>query len=53
MTGEAKADILSQALFGPQTPDVPASLLRDHAAFTVLADRPAARRLPPERVTRG
>jgi glucosamine-6-phosphate deaminase len=40
-SGEAKAGILAKALEGPVGPDVPASLLRSHPDFTVLADRAA------------
>ena len=40
-SGTAKAAILAKALEGPESPDVPASLLRSHADFTVLADREA------------
>lgn len=52
VTGASKAAILSQALTGPQTPVVPASLVRDHPSFTVLADESAATQLPPEILTR-
>jgi glucosamine-6-phosphate deaminase len=40
-SGKAKAGILAKALEGPESPDIPASLLRSHAGFTVLADRDA------------
>ena len=41
VNGQAKADILARALEGPVSPDVPASLFRDHPDFTVIADRAA------------
>jgi glucosamine-6-phosphate deaminase len=41
-TGSEKADILAAALDGPVTPDVPASLLRDHPGLRVIVDLPAA-----------
>jgi glucosamine-6-phosphate deaminase len=40
-SGTAKGDILAKALEGAESPDVPASLLRSHADFTVIADRDA------------
>jgi glucosamine-6-phosphate deaminase len=40
-SGIAKAAILARALEGPESPDIPASLLRSHVGFTVLADREA------------
>lgn len=45
-TGEAKADILHEALRGPVSPRVPASLLRTKPEkLTVIVDAAAARRL--------
>ncbi len=41
-TGPEKADVLAAALDEPVTPDVPASLLRDHPGLRVLVDVPAA-----------
>jgi glucosamine-6-phosphate deaminase len=41
VSGQAKAGILARALEGPVSPGVPASLLRNHADFTVVADRAA------------
>lgn len=41
-TGAAKAHILSAALEGPVTSDVPASFLQRHPALTVVCDRAAA-----------
>lgn len=44
-TGETKADILAQALNGPVTPRVPASILQQHPSVLVLADTAAGRHL--------
>jgi glucosamine-6-phosphate deaminase len=44
--GVAKADILSAALTGPVTEQVPASFLQLHPRLTVVADTPALSRLP-------
>lgn len=41
-TGTAKAEILAEALGGPITERVPASLIRNHPRLTVIADRDAA-----------
>ncbi|MDR2521234.1 MAG: glucosamine-6-phosphate deaminase [Spirochaetaceae bacterium] len=41
-SGAAKAAALKQALTGPVTPALPASVLRLHAAVTVIADADAA-----------
>lgn len=43
--GADKADIVKQALQGPITTDVPASLLQTHKNVTVLVDREAGRLL--------
>jgi glucosamine-6-phosphate deaminase len=43
-TGSGKAAILDATLHGPISPDVPASLLRRHPRFRILADGPAADR---------
>lgn len=42
-TGSDKAEILAQAITGPVTEDVPASILRRHPRVTVLADSAAGR----------
>ena len=42
VTGGRKAEILRAALEGPETPDVPASYLRRHPRFRVIADEAAA-----------
>jgi glucosamine-6-phosphate deaminase len=42
VTGERKAEILRTALEGPETPDVPASFLRRHPNWRVMADGAAA-----------
>ncbi len=41
-TGAAKAEILSRTLDGPETPEVPASLLRGHPGLRVIVDDGAA-----------
>jgi glucosamine-6-phosphate deaminase len=43
--GDAKADIIRQAIQGPVTPDVPASILQRHPDVTVFLDKPAAKLL--------
>ena len=40
-SGADKAEILEKALWGPVTPEVPASLLRLHNYVTVIADKEA------------
>jgi glucosamine-6-phosphate deaminase len=47
VTGAEKAEALHGMLEGPQSPDVPASLLRDHPRLTVICDHEAARLLAP------
>lgn len=42
VTGRDKAEILRQALFGPVTPRVPASILQFHPDVTVICDEAAA-----------
>ena len=42
VTGERKAEILRAVLEGPETPDVPASYLRRHPNWRVMADAAAA-----------
>lgn len=42
VTGERKAEILRAALEGPETPDIPASYLRRHPHWRVMADAAAA-----------
>ena len=37
VNGEDKRDILHQSLFGPVTPNVPASILQLHPDLTVVA----------------
>lgn len=41
--GESKAEILYRSLFGPITPEVPASILQLHNDLTVVADEQALR----------
>ena len=38
VSGEAKADALYRALYGPITPEVPASILQLHNQVAVFAD---------------
>ena len=40
-SGEAKADALYKSLFGPITPEVPASILQLHSNVTIVADEAA------------
>ncbi|MCC8126054.1 MAG: glucosamine-6-phosphate deaminase [Clostridiales bacterium] len=44
VNGEGKADILKEALYGPVTPHVPASILQMHPDVTVVADEAALSR---------
>ena len=39
--GESKADIIKKALFGPVTPEIPASILQIHHDFVLVADKAA------------
>jgi galactosamine-6-phosphate isomerase len=48
VSGQKKAAILKEALEGPVTEQVPASLLRHHSGFKVYADKEAANLLKPE-----
>ena len=47
-TGTAKAAILREALYGPVTPQVPASILQMHPDLTVVVDQEAGACLPQE-----
>lgn len=40
-SGDGKSKILEKALFGPVTPNIPASILQIHRCLTVVADRAA------------
>ena len=42
-SGEAKADALYEAVYGPITPHVPASILQLHPCCVILTDREAGR----------
>ena len=46
VNGEAKADIVAKAFFGPVTPEVPASILQLHRDVTIVADKAALSKLP-------
>jgi glucosamine-6-phosphate deaminase len=52
VTGEEKAEILQQSVFGQVDVAVPASVLQRHADVTIIADGDAARGLP-SRATKG
>jgi len=41
ISGKDKAEILNKALFGPVTPEVPASILQFHPDVVVIADEDA------------
>ena len=41
VSGEAKAEIVKKAFYGPVTPQVPASILQLHKHFTLVADEAA------------
>ena len=45
-TGPGKADVLAALFLGPSGPALPASLLRQHPAFSVFADADARSMLP-------
>ena len=45
VNGDAKADIVKTAFFGPVTPQVPASILQLHPDVTLVADEAALSRL--------
>ena len=47
VSGAAKAEALGTMLEGPQDPDCPASLLRDHLGLTVICDAAAAFHMQP------
>ena len=47
-SGSAKAEIIREALYGPVTPQVPASILQMHPDLTVVVDREAGACLPDE-----
>ncbi len=51
--GENKARALEQAFTQPPSPACPASVLQRHPRVTVLADIPAASRLPRELISEG
>lgn len=45
-TGESKADVVYGMIYGPVTPELPASILQKHPDVTVILDREAASKLP-------
>lgn len=46
--GAGKADIIKEMLFGPVTPNVPASVLQLHNDVTIILDQEAAKEILPE-----
>ena len=46
ISGESKADILKEILYGPITPAIPASILQLHNDVTIVADEAALSKLP-------
>ena len=46
VSGEAKAEILARAFFGPVTPEVPASILQFHSDVVLVADSAALSKFP-------
>ena len=44
---ERKAEAVRATLEGPITPEVPASILREHDSATLIIDQPAASQLTP------
>lgn len=45
VNGEKKSSIVQRVVQGDVTPDVPASLLRDHPGFSIILDENAAKKL--------
>lgn len=50
VSGEDKAEILSRALTGPVTPEIPASLLQLHGNVTLVADADALKAVDTDRL---
>ena len=46
VNGEDKADALAKAVYGPVTPEVPASILQFHNDVVIVADQAALSRMP-------
>lgn len=46
VSGEAKADIVKEAFFGPVTPQVPASILQFHPHVILIGDEAALSKIP-------
>ena len=46
VNGEAKADIVAKAFFGPVTPEVPASILQLHNDVVIVGDSAALSKIP-------
>ncbi|MFT4044426.1 MAG: glucosamine-6-phosphate deaminase [Gordonia sp. (in: high G+C Gram-positive bacteria)] len=49
-TGEVKADAVARALYGPVSPDCPASVLQTHPQVYVTLDAGAASALPQQKI---
>ena len=48
VNGEAKADIVAKAFFGPVKPEVPASILQLHPDVMIVADKAALSKVPKQ-----
>ena len=46
VSGEDKSEIVAKALFGPVTPEVPASILQMHNDVTIVGDEAALSKIP-------
>ena len=46
VNGEDKADALAKAVYGPVTPEVPASILQFHNDVVIVADQAALSKMP-------
>ena len=46
VSGEDKADALAKAVYGPVTPQLPASILQLHNDVVVVADEAACSKMP-------
>lgn len=46
VSGEKKADAIAKAIYGPVTPDVPASVLQLHNDVTIVGDEAAFSKIP-------
>ena len=53
VSGEAKAEALKELFEGQVTEEFPASILKEHANVTVIADQSALSKVNPEVINRG